>query len=150
MQRVTKKIKRVKPLILVREAQLSNETGILNEIRSKKFEAMSALRENQRLYLDGLAVLNTERNSGRSGRLLTLESSLDVAKDRWFEALRKFRRLEEEEKVQVVQVMAAHRNVNALENLKERYIEQQLRASNAEEQKQLDSIGIQNHQQEKK
>ena len=145
MERINKKIKRVKPLIRFREARLMTETENLAAIRQRKQTAMASLKENQRLYLEGLQALNKERQSGATGRLLTLESSLDVVKGRWFDALKELRKFEEQEKLQIVQLMIAQKDVKTLEKLEGRYRDQLLEHKKQQEQRQLDEIAIRQH-----
>ena len=142
MTRLNKKIKRVKPLIRFREVRLLHETEALADIRRQKADAMAKLKENQRLYLDGLKSLNHERQSGATGRLLTLENSLDFVKGRWCESLKDLRKIEEREKIQVVQVMVAQKDVKTLEKLEDRYREQSVAEMNHQAQKNLDEIAI--------
>lgn len=145
MDRINKKIKRVKPLIRVREAHLASEAEVLGAIRHRKQAAMAALKENQRLYLEGLQTLNKERQTGSSGRLPTLESSLDFVKSRWFEALKELRRFEEQEKLQIVQVMIAQKDVKSLEKLEDRYRDQLATHVKRAEQRSLDEIATRRH-----
>jgi flagellar export protein FliJ len=145
MERLNKKIKRVKPLIRFREKRLLTETEALNKIRQVKLETIAKLKENQRLYLEGLKTLNHERQSGQSGRLLTLESSLDVVKNRWFESLKELRKVEEQEKIQIVQVMIAQKDVKTLEKLEDRYKEQLSTEIKKIEQKEIDEIALRGH-----
>ena len=143
MKKLKQKIQRNQLLIKTRKAKLERESILLNEIRNEKLSALDQLSLYQKKYIEGVDVLNKERQSTDRSRLQPLESSLDHAKSQWYKCLSKVRELEEKEKVQLKEVVEAQSSLKAMEILAEND-EKNLKVHFAKlEQKNLDEIATQ-------
>lgn len=142
MQQAHRKLKRVKPLIKAKEARLDQEAAILAVIRREKMEAVAMLRESQRIYMEGVAKLNSERKSVDRDMLLTLEQSLDFARDRWHSAFRSVQEMEKKEEIQLGQLVIAQQSLKSFERLQDKYKRTFLEELAKDERKQFDEIAI--------
>jgi len=142
VQELKEKLKRVKPLIKARKAQLDEESRHLEEIRQRKRAIATSLNEYQVKYLEGVERLNKERASPNRQHALTLEASVDHVKTRWYQSLKALREMESHEKAQLEYVRMAHTNLRAVEILQERYSGELAAAADKNEQKQLDEIAL--------
>lgn len=142
MSQSLKKMKRVQPVIKVRSAQVDNEAAILNEIRTRKQAVVAEMKSNQRQYMEGIDRLNQERASMNREMLVPLEDSLDFIKSKWFMLYREVQELEHREQVQLTKVLAAQRDLKAVERLQENYKKQFATDLKKTEQKNLDEVGI--------
>ena len=134
------KLKRVKPIIRAREAQLYHEITRLNELRNQKALAISELRKSQGDYADAVNKINNQRQSTDRSMLLTLESTIDKMKTRFYLSLRKVREIETLERQQMTVLIGAERNLKSTEKLRERY-EMTVRSENKKvDQKHNDEI----------
>jgi flagellar export protein FliJ len=145
----SKKLKRVKPLIRAREAQLNSEAIILANVRNEKKLAMQELRKFQTLYMSGVEELNRERQSPQRDKLNTLEQSVDYAKAQWYQCLKTLREVEQKERAQIAQLFIAERNLKSVEKLEDRYGEQVQLHEKSVEQKQLDDVATRKFSQRK-
>lgn len=136
------KIKKLQPLIKIRQLQLDQETMRLNQIKAKREEAAQALLQSQKVYIDGVERLNHERQSSDRKMLDALEQGVDFAKAQWYQRLMSYRRLEEDERRQRLMVSEAQKRMKMLEHLDERYADQYLKQLKMHEQKLLDEFAI--------
>jgi len=142
MSQPLKKMKRVQPVIKVRSAQVDSEAAILTVIRTRKQAVVAEMKTNQRQYMEGIDRLNQERASMNREMLAPLEDSLDFIKSKWFMLYREVQELEHREQVQLTKVLAAQRDLKAVERLQENYKKQFATDLKKTEQKNLDEVGI--------
>ncbi len=142
MSKPLQKIKRVQPVIKVKVAKVEAEAAILNVIRSEKIAVVAEMRENQKRYVDGIDQLNTQRTSLNRELLAPLEDSLDYIKAKWFKLHRQVQDLEHKEKVQLTNLLAAQRDLKAIEKLEENYKGQFATELRKSEQKSIDEVAI--------
>jgi flagellar export protein FliJ len=142
MQQTMRKMKRVEPLIRLKQGKVDEEAVTLGGIRTEKVAVVKSMRENQKRYMDGVEQLNQLRASRQRQNLETLESALDHVKAQWYRLYKQVQDVEAREKSQIGRVLAAERDLRAVEKLKERY-ELEMRAELARmEQKQLDEHAL--------
>ncbi len=143
MKKLQQKIKKNQLLVKSRQAQLEQKSLSLSEIRNKKLVALNELSSYQKKYIEGVEVLNQERQSTARNRLEPLEKSLDHAKLQWYKCLSHVRELEEKEKIQLKELIKAQSNLRALEILIEND-HKALQSQRAKiEQKALDELATQ-------
>lgn len=123
MDATKRRIKRMGPLLRVRQLQLDHEAFQLEKIKELKSEAQRQLREFQMKYMSGVNMLNQVRNSSDRQYLSMLESGLDLLKSKWYKTLKTVKEIENLEKAQLANVLNARKNMKTMETLKERYIE---------------------------
>lgn len=124
MEQVRSKIKRIKPVIKVKQSVLDDEIAVLAAIRRKKEEVVAEMKKKQKAYMEGVERLNKERASSDRSMLLTLERGLDIVKSKWYDLFLEVREIENQEKAQIAQLTAAKKNLASVEKLQERYHEQ--------------------------
>ncbi len=124
MDNTKRRIKRMGPLIRVRQLQLDYEASQLARIKQIKTEAERQLQEFQTKYMAGVNMLNEVRNSADRQYLSILESGLDMLKTKWYKTLKNLREIEQVEYAQLEQVKLARKNMKTMETLKGRYVEQ--------------------------
>jgi flagellar export protein FliJ len=142
MAKPQQKIKRVQPVIRVKQAKVEAEAANLNLIRSEKIAVVAEMRENQRKYIDGIDQLNAQRASLNRELLAPLEDGLDYIKAKWFKLHRQVQDLEHQEKVQLSKLLAAQRDLKAIEKLEENYKDQFATEIRKNEQKAIDETAI--------
>jgi flagellar export protein FliJ len=142
MSKPLNKIKRVQPVIKVRQAKVEVEAATLTLIRSEKIAVVAEMRENQRKYIEGIDQLNTQRASLTRELLAPLEDGLDYIKAKWFKLHRQVQDLEHKEKVQLANLLAAQRDLKAIEKLEENYKGQFATEMRKNEQKSIDEVAI--------
>jgi flagellar export protein FliJ len=140
MQNLRRKIKRVSPVIRIREATVEQELAILISIRGEKIRLVKEMQESQRLYVEGVQKLNHERASTSRMMVFSLESSIDFIKTKWQKLFRDVQELEQREKLQLAQVAEAQRQLKSVEKLKDKYSHEFKVAIDKNDQKQLDEL----------
>jgi flagellar biosynthesis chaperone FliJ len=136
------RLDKMRPLVKVRKIQLDRESMILADIRNEKRVKLQELKKNQQEYLQGIDRLNTERQCSDPKLLEVLESSVDYVKQRWYNCIRDLRVIEEKEKAQLANMMAADRNLKSVAKLEERYRLEFVASEQMKEQKFLDELAI--------
>ncbi len=142
MDEMSKKIKRVQPLIRTKQAHLDQESVALENIRSQKRQVMSELKKFERLYIKEIEKLNVERQSSSRDQLPLLEANVDQYKSIWYDKLRKLQELEQREKSQLHQVLIAKTELDSMTTLEERYVKQRLVTEQLKEQGTLDEAAL--------
>ena len=142
MSQAKDKLRRVKPLLRAREAQLNSEAQKLQSLRTMKQQALDDLKRSQSDYIHTVEKINSQRQSNERSMLLTLENSVDTVKARFYLSLKRVRELEHKERQQMGAVVEAERNLQSAEKLQGRYQEVVKRDENIFEQKQMDEIAI--------
>ena len=130
------------PILRVKKLKVDEESRVLSEIRIKKEAAMSELQRYQKLYIEGIDQLNTERQSSQRSRLPVLESSIDYAKSKWYESLGILKDYEAKESTQLNILVSAQQDLHIFEKLEEKYKNELLAIENRKEQKTLDDHSI--------
>ena len=83
MQEIFQKIKRVEPIIKMRQQKVDDETARLAALRKEKQSVVAMMKDSQRRYMQGYQELNKARCSIERINLATLESALDSIKFQW-------------------------------------------------------------------
>ena len=83
MQEIFQKIKRVEPIIKMRQQKVDDETARLAALRKEKQSVVAMMKDSQRRYMQGYQELNQARCSIERINLATLESALDSIKFQW-------------------------------------------------------------------
>jgi flagellar biosynthesis chaperone FliJ len=142
MQQTMRKMKRVEPLIRLKQGKVDEEAGVLGVIRSEKVAVVKSMRDNQKRYMDGVEQLNKLRASRARQNLETLESALDHVKAQWYRLYKQVQEVEAREKTQIGRVLAAERDLKAVEKLHEKYELELKQELGRIEQKQLDEFAL--------
>ncbi len=142
MDEMSKKIKRVQPLIRSRQVYLDQESVALENIRSQKRQVMTELKKYERLYIKEIEKLNQERQSLSRDQLPLMEANVDQYKSIWYEKLRKLQELEQREKSQLNQVLIAKTELESMSSLEDRYVKQRQAAEQLKEQGALDEAAL--------
>lgn len=138
-----KEMNQLKPILHVRKAQLDQETTVLEDIRRTKLAALDELKKYQDMYMRGVEDLNRMRQNGEIDRLPTFESSVDHAKNKWYQSLKKVKGIEDQERAQVENVVVARKNLTSAEALNERLALDLLFLYKQHDQKENDEIAVQ-------
>lgn len=144
-----RRMKRIEPLVRVKEAQVNQEAVMLAHIRQEKADVVAALKESQRVYMDGVERLNRERVSVARDMLLTLEMSLDHVKQRWHDQFRQVQELERREEAQLAQLVLAQQSLKSFERLQDKYRKDFQTEMSKSEQKNLDEVALRRFIQQK-
>jgi flagellar export protein FliJ len=142
MLMLEKKAKRLGPVIEVRKAKFDEENNRLNAIRERKIKAVAAMREKQREYLNGVQRLNDERGTSNRLMLEALESGLDNVKAKWMSLYQSVVELEREERSQFEIMSRAHRDLEAICALEQKYRIQAQKEYERRDQKSLDEHSL--------
>lgn len=145
MSQAMDKLKRVKPLLRARAAQLNSEAQKLHFLRDLKHSALGDLKRSQEEYIQAVEKINLQRQSNQRTMLLTLENSVDTIKARFYQSLKKVRELEQRERNQMTRVLEAERNLQSAEKLQDRYQEVVKKDLGVKEQHRLDEIALKRH-----
>jgi flagellar export protein FliJ len=137
-----RKIKRVQPILKMKQMRVDEETAVLEAIRREKVGVVSAMKESQRRYMDGVDTLNNVRTSAGRANLETFESGLDHVKQQWWKLYRSVQDLERKEKVQIANVLTAERELKAVERLRDRYETEFRKELDKMDQRRLDEVAL--------
>jgi flagellar export protein FliJ len=137
-----KKVKRLTPVIEVRQARFDEENNRLIDVRERKLRAVAAMRAKQREYMEGVQRLNDERGTANRLMLEALESGLDNVKAHWMSLYQSVVELEREEKAQLEAMSKAHRDLEAIKTLQNKYRDEASRDLERREQKNLDEHSL--------
>lgn len=142
MKATLNKIKRLEPLISTKELEFKNEISLLNKIKSEKIKAIDHLRQLQAKYLEGVDLINQERQEGNLKKANTLSPGLDFVKRKWHDSLMEVQNLERKQIAQLEKVIDKQKELKTYEKLKEQY-EKDFQTKTAKlEQKTLDEFSI--------
>ena len=137
-----RKIKRVQPIIRMKQQKVDEEAQVLEAIRLKKREVVQSMKDSQRQYMEGINQLNQVRKSPTRPNLETLESAVDHVKRRWQKLFVDVQEIERQEKQQIAQLLTAERELKSVEKLKERYEETERQEAQKSEQRTLDEVAL--------
>lgn len=137
-----KKAKRLNPVIEERQTKFDAETQKLNEIRKRKMDLVAIMRARQQEYMDGVNRLNEERGTSNRLMLEALETGLDSVKNQWMALYQAIIELEREEKNQFLVMSQAHRELEAIVTLQNKYKVEFAKDLERREQKMLDEHAI--------
>ena len=144
MQQTMRKIKRVQPLIKMKQTKVDEESAVLQAIRREKVTVVTQMKENQRRYMEGVERMNHLRTSRTRDNLTTMEQAVDHVKAEWYRLYKRVQDIETKEKAQIAQVLTAERDLKAVEKLQEKYQLEFRKEVSQSEQKQLDEIALRN------
>lgn len=142
MTEFIKKVKKLNPVLRVKQAVYEQETLALNSLRMEKNKALTAMDEEQKRYLEGVENLNKIRESPIRHNLDVLESSLDYVKLKWYKAYKLVQDLEQREKEQINIVLKVKGELKAIENLQDKYRAEFQQDQNRKEQGIMDEFGL--------
>ena len=139
---IVRKIKRVQPIIKMKQARVEEEASILERIRREKVDVVQAMKDYQKRYMQGVETLNQTRGSRDRANLPALETGLDRVKDQWTKLYRDVQELERKERAQIAQLLGAERELKAVERLRDRYETEHRKELGKSEQKQIDEMAL--------
>ena len=142
MAAVHQKQKRMLPLIRIRQTQFDQALSELQSIQNEVHKAAEILRHYQTMYIQGVDRLNQERQSPERKMLEALESSIDLAKQKWYQKLSILRELQEQERLQLQEVQTAQLKLKMMEKIEARYTRVAIEVDKKFEQKMLDEIAF--------
>jgi flagellar biosynthesis chaperone FliJ len=142
MLQLEKKSKRLNPVIEERQAKFDRESELLTNIREKRIQIVAAMRAKQSEYMTGVTRLNDERGTANRLMLEALEIGLDSVKSQWMKLYQAVIEIEAHEKVQLEIMSKAHRELEAIKSLQEKYHLEIAKEINRREQKTLDEHSI--------
>lgn len=137
-----KKIRRLEPVIEERQVRFDEESGKLTAVRQKKIETVSQMKQKQREYMDGVNRLNHERSSSNRAMLEALEGGLDTVKQQWMNLYQAVIECERLEAVQLEVMSKAHRDLEAIKHLQDKYKVEQVKDQARRDQKHQDEIAL--------
>ncbi len=133
-------IKRLLPVIKIKDAVLDKEMLKLSEIKEKKKQAVVELRSKQANYLTGINKLNDIRMSNDRAGLEFNEDGCNFLREEWYRVFKEVQNIDREEKKQTQLVLKIWRERKSFENLKIKY-EGNLKVFEEKlEQKRLDEL----------
>jgi flagellar biosynthesis chaperone FliJ len=142
MQQTSRKIRRVQPIIKLKQSKVDEEALLLAQRRAEKVEIVKAMKENQRRYMDGVEELNQVRVSKARANLETLEGALDYVKDQWWKLYKKAQEAEKREAEQMQALLAAETDLQAIMKLNAKYETEHRQEVKVHERRQLDEFAI--------
>ncbi len=142
MANLKHKLKKMLPILKVKQFKVDEESRTLSEIKVQKEAAMTELQRYQKLYIEGIDQLNVERQSADRARLPVLENSIDYAKAKWYESLGILKDFEAKEQAQLNILVKAQQDLHIFEKLEEKYKNELIIIENQKEQKALDEHSI--------
>lgn len=145
MKKLADKLRKQELVISVKKQRLTEEAKKLDQIRKEKILAVSELKKYQNEYLTGIDRLNEERQSSGRQMVAGLEDSIDFAKQCWYDCLAKVKKIEESEKIQIGEVLAARSTLKSIEYLKEKVENEIVDLRKVAEQKQTDEMAVLKH-----
>jgi flagellar biosynthesis chaperone FliJ len=142
MLSLERKSRRLSPIIEERKAKFDEENQKLAVVRQKKLATIAAMKERQREYLSGVDRLNSERGTADRLLLNALEMGLDSVKQKWMELYEQVLICEREEENQLQVMSLAHRDLEAIKHLKQKYDLELSRENSRREQKAIDELAL--------
>lgn len=142
MLQLKKKSKRLNPVIEERQATFDSESDLLTTIRKKRIQVVAAMRAKQSEYMTGVTRLNDERGTANRLMLEALETGLDSVKNQWMKLYQGVIEIEAHEKAQLEIMAKAHRELEAIKSLQEKYHVEIVRETIRREQKILDEHSL--------
>lgn len=138
MHSLEKKARRLDPVIESKKLRFDAELAQLNIVRKRKIEVVAAMRATQKQYMDGVGRLNDERGTMNRLMLEALETGLDNVKGLWMKLYQDVLDLEKAEKQQTEIMSHAHRELEAIQSLQDKYKFEWNQELGKREQKMLD------------
>jgi flagellar export protein FliJ len=142
MRQLEKKANRLDPVIEDRQQKFDRESEVLNVVRRKRIETVAAMRAKQMEYMTGVNRLNEERGTSNRLMLEALENGLDSVKSHWMNLYKAVVDLEREEKSQIEVMSQAHRDLEAIKTLQNKYKVEFHKEIQRHEQKAMDEHSI--------
>lgn len=143
MSKASQRSKKLTAVIKVRERELNFGKEELANTRRQKNEMLEKLNKSQQSYMNSVDSLNNLRmNQAPGSQTLALESSIEYVRNKWAEELTEVRRLERQERIQLVMVQDLEAKVKAVEIINNKY-QDEIRLERArQEQDALDEFVI--------
>jgi flagellar biosynthesis chaperone FliJ len=118
-----KKMRKIEPIVKVRQHSLDSEILNLEKLRAAKLQAVTKMRESQRSYMSSVDQLNQLRSQGLNQEANVFELGIDKLRNRWASLLSEAKQLERQEKMQLKIVMDLEIQLRSVENLRDRFEE---------------------------
>ena len=143
MSKASQRSKKLTAVIKVRERELNFGKEELANTRRQKNEMLDKLNKSQQSYMNSVDSLNNLRmNQAHESQTLAIESSIEYVRNKWAEELTEVRRLERQERIQLVMVQDLEAKVKAVEIINNKY-QDEIRLERAkQEQDALDEFVI--------
>jgi flagellar biosynthesis chaperone FliJ len=137
-----KKAKRLHPIIEERQVVFDHENQKLLQMRQRRLEVVAQMKIMQREYVSGVDRLNEERCSAERNKLAALEMGLDAVKQTWMRLYEQIIELEKAEQAQTEVMSEAHKSLESIKHLQNKYFEQLKTELNKREQKDNDEFAL--------
>lgn len=143
MNKAQNKISKLSSVIKVRTRELNYGRGELATTRREKSDVLNELNKSQQSYMKSVDDLNKLRLMQASeAETLAIESSIEFVRNKWAAQLSEVRRLERQERIQLLMVQDLEAKLKAVEVISDKY-KHELKVERArDEQNQLDEFVI--------
>ena len=122
MSKASQRTKKLSAVIKVRERELSFGRDELADTRRQKQSMLTQLNKSQQTYINSVDSLNNLRmGQASTSETFAVESSIEFVRNKWAAELTEVRRLERQERIQLVMVQDLEAKVKAVEIINDKY-----------------------------
>lgn len=141
MNNYLQKIEKIKTIVKVRERELSFSRTELIKTQKDKASMLNKLTNSQKSYMKAVDDLNKIRMCNNSDQQsLAIETSIDYVRNTWAEQLTEVRRLEKQERIQLVMIKDLEAKLKATEIIMNKYESEYKESISRKEQNHLDDF----------
>ena len=143
MSKASQRTKKLSAVIKVRERELNFGRDELADTRRQKQSMLAQLNKSQQTYINSVDSLNNLRmEQASTSETFAIESSIEFIRNKWATELTEVRRLERQERIQLVMVQDLEAKVKAVEIINDKY-KHEIKVERArQEQEALDEFVI--------
>jgi hypothetical protein len=143
MSKASQRTKKLSAVIKVRERELNFGRDELADTRRQKQSMLAQLNKSQQTYINSVDSLNNLRmDQASTSETFAIESSIEFIRNKWAIELTEVRRLERQERIQLVMVQDLEAKVKAVEIINDKY-KHEIKVERArQEQEALDEFVI--------
>ena len=141
MDNYLQKIEKIKTVVKVRERELNFSRTELVKTQKDKASMLNKLTNSQKSYMKAVDDLNKIRMCNNSDpQSLAIETSIDYVRNTWAEQLTEVRRLEKQERIQLVMIKDLEAKLKATEIIMNKYESEYKESISRKEQNHLDDF----------
>ena len=141
MDNYLQKIEKIKTVVKVRERELNFSRTELVKTQKDKASMLNKLTNSQKSYMKAVDDLNKIRMCNNSDQQsLAIETSIDYVRNTWAEQLTEVRRLEKQERIQLVMIKDLEAKLKATEIIMNKYESEYKESISRKEQNHLDDF----------
>ena len=141
MNNYLQKIEKIKTVVKVRERELNFSRTELVKTQKDKASMLNKLTNSQKSYMKAVDDLNKIRLCNNSDQQsLAIETSIDYVRNTWAEQLTEVRRLEKQERIQLVMIKDLEAKLKATEIIMNKYESEYKESISRKEQNHLDDF----------